>query len=63
MFVDRLDNRNIMAESIICFSHFWLLTRTLVLFHGVDRRVLVPSHLRASPSPRLSSLQSLPVVP
>jgi hypothetical protein len=26
MFADRLDNRNMMADSIICFGHFWLST-------------------------------------
>ena len=29
MFADRLDDRNIMAESIICFGHFWLSTEPL----------------------------------
>ena len=26
MFADRLYNRNMIAESIICFGHFWLST-------------------------------------
>ena len=29
MFCDHLDDRNMKAESIICFGHFWLSTYSL----------------------------------